>query len=201
MIETEISAEITQDSFTKYFDKFSKEFGQPQKVKRIAFMVIERGKKLDNRLKITNGKVELVQKYTISVDESGKRIKEEITIELNKDLDTVNQTIKLMENFYKANDTKPFRCIVQHENYLWLTKGVEIKLSKQFGKNNYYVYEVEAMQDNINVNEVEQELGLNPDADLNSQERRNYRAEQVDLNMDELTQKEVEELIIKYLAF
>jgi hypothetical protein len=201
MIETEITSEINKKSFEKYVNELTSKLGEPKKVKRAAFMITERGKGLDNRVKITNGNVELVQKFKISIDANGKRIKEEVTISLDNNKESILEAIKLCENFYRANEVKPLRLIVQHENFLWIYKDTEIKLAHQFGKNDYFVYEIEALKDNANIEEIEKELNFKPDADLNSEERKLYRIEQVDLNMDEMELNAIVELIDKYLGY
>jgi len=81
-------------------------------------MVKEQESNIDNRVKITNGKVQLVQKIKGKPDPLGLRSNKEIEIDIQNNVGTVLSAIKLFENFYKIKDVEPLKLIVQHKNYI-----------------------------------------------------------------------------------
>lgn len=89
MKESEITADLTKESFERYIKRFTNELGNPEIHKRVSFMVLQRGKPLDNRIKITNGKARIVQKLRTPANNLGHRVNEEIEIDIPDDLVSV----------------------------------------------------------------------------------------------------------------
>lgn len=200
MKESEITADLTESNFKKYIQHFTKTLGAPSLKRRISFMILERGAPLDNRIKITNGVAMIVQKIKSKSDVPGLRINDEIEIDIPNDLENVKKSIKLLENFYNIFETQALKLIVQHENYLWENDEFELKLSRQFGKNDLYLYEIESFGDKT-PEQLEKELNLKPDFDAFSEERQVLRRGQIDIPFDEISEEETDELIRKYLDY
>jgi hypothetical protein len=200
MQESEITADLSEINFNKYLQKFTLELGTPEIKRRIAFMILERGKPLDNRIKITNGKARLVQKIRTPATSLGKRINEEIEIDIPDDLESVRNSIRVVENFYKTSGIEALKLVVQHENYIWTSAEFELKITRQFGKSDLYVYEIETLGQRT-PEQIQDELGIIADYDAFSDERQALRRESVDLRLDELSEDEIRSLIQEYLKY
>jgi len=200
MQESEITADITKESFDKYIKRFTKELGIPEIKHRVSFMILERGKPLDNRIKITNGRAKIVQKLKTPPNSLGKRVNEEIEIDISNNLVSIKDAIKLLQHFYDIYNIQPLKLIVQHENYIWLKKDYELKIAKQFGKQDLYLYEIETLS-NITPESIQNKLGIKADFDSFSLERQALRRNDIDIPFDELKENELDEIILKYLNY
>lgn len=200
MKESEITADLTKESFDRYIKKFTKKFGKLEIQKRVSFMVLERGKPLDNRVKITNGKAKIVQKLRTPANSIGHRICEEVEVNIPDDLQSVRNAINLFINFYTIYNMSTLSLIVQHENYIWINDKFELKLVRQFGKQDLFLYEIETFT-NRPPEEIQEEIGIKADFDSFSPERRALRRDSVDIPLDELSDNELDDLILKYLSY
>jgi hypothetical protein len=199
MLETEITADLTKENYQKYIDKFTKELGYAKIVHRISFMIMQQGTNLDTRIKITNGKARIVQKIKQKPNNKGMRLNEEIEIDIPDDVDSVLSSIRLINNYYSTFEIKPLKLIIQHESHIWDTDEFELKIARQFGKSDIFVYEIES-KTNKDPEEIEKTLGITPDYDAFSDERQTLRREFGDLKYDELSEGQIVELIKKYLS-
>jgi hypothetical protein len=126
------------------------------------------------------------------------RVNEEIEIDIPDDVDSVLSSIKLINNYYSTFEIKPLKLIIQHESYIWDTDEFELKIARQFGKSDIFVYEIES-KTNKDPEEIEKTLGITSDYDAFSEERQTLRREFGDLKYDELSENEIVELIKQYL--
>lgn len=101
MTESEITADISKETFDSYLSKFTNQLGNPVLKRRISFMVLERGKPLDSRVKITNGQARIVQKLRTPPTELGKRVNEENEFDTPNNLESVRKAIDLFVNFMR----------------------------------------------------------------------------------------------------
>jgi hypothetical protein len=200
MQESEITADISDTSFHKYIDKFTKSLGEPEIKRRISFMILQRGSPLDNRIKITNGKARIVQKLKNEPNSSGKRVNEEVEIDIPDDLESVKLSIRMLQSFYRTYNIETLELIVQHENYIWEDQEFELKISRQFGNSELFVYEIETHGDKT-PEYIQDELGIKPDYDTFSKERQALRRDIVDIRLKTLSNKELDALITKYLGY
>lgn len=201
MTESEITADISKETFNLYLSRFTNQLGEPVLKRRISFMVLERGKALDNRVKITNGQARVVQKLRTPPTELGKRVNEENEFDIPNNLESVKNAIDLFVNFYEIYNIEALKLVVQHENYLWINSDYELKISRQFGKQDLYVYEIESISDKKTPEEIQEDLQMNVDYDSFSPERQLLRRENVDIKFEELSENEFDGLINKYLEF
>lgn len=200
MKESEITADLTKESFERYINKFTGELGEPEIHRRVSFMVLQRGKPLDNRIKITNGKARIVQKLRTPANSSGHRVNEEVEIDIPDNLESVKNSINLFTNFYMVYEIETLSLVVQHENYIWANDEFELKIAKQFGKQDLYLYEIETFS-NKTPEEIQEKLEIKADFDSFSPERQALRRGDVDIPFSELSDSQLDEMILKYLSY
>lgn len=200
MKESEITADLTQQSFESYIQKFTNELGKPEIHRRVSFIVLQQGKPLDNRIKITDGKARIVQKLRTPANKLGHRVNEEVEIDIPDNLESVKNSINLFINFYQVYDIETLSLVVQHENYIWANPEFELKIAKQFGKQDLYLYEIETFSDK-SPEEIQNKLGIKADFNSFSPEREALRRGEVDIPFGELSEKELDDIILKYLRY
>ncbi len=205
MREKEFIGEINGDIFSEKVKEFSNKFGKPELKKRLGLMVFDRNNSdVDTRVRITNGKAEVMQKVKVVDDGSGLSIKKEISIPLLSNTDVIYNAYVSYLNLLKSKySEKLISLAVQTENYIWELSemyGVELKISYQFGINDYYTFEIEAVKDGVDLEVVRNALSLSPTANHASDERKLFRSTQVDLNLLPLSEEQVKEIISKYVV-
>jgi hypothetical protein len=201
-LEKEIIGEINKEIFNAKKLEFTNKFGNPVFKKRIGLMVFDRNNpQVDTRVRITNGKAEIMQKVIKADDGFGHSEKLEISIKIPDTKEAVFDAFQTYKNLLvnKYNE-KLILLLVQTENYIWKTDDFELKLSYQFGKNDYFTFEIEALSENCDVSGAQKILGLNPTENHASPERKIFRATQVDLDASRMADKEILELINTYLS-
>lgn len=199
-MEDEIIGEINKGILIQKKEEFTRRFGESEIKKRLGLMVFDRNNpKVDTRIRITNGSAEIMQKVIQSEDGLGHSKKQEISIKIPDDVESIFNSFQAFSNLLKEKySEKLIRLLVQTENYIWKLPDCELKLSYQFGKNDYYTYEIEAMGKACDLQKVQKELGLAPIENHASSERKLFRTTQVDLNADEMTEDEIKTVIAKY---
>lgn len=200
VIEDEIIGEINKEIFLRKRDEFTRKFGEPGKKRRLGLMVFDRNNpKVDTRIRITNGLAEIMQKVIQNEDGLGHSKKQEISIKIPEDAESVFNSFQAFSNLLKEKYCeKLIRLLIQTENYIWKLPDYELKLSYQFGKNDYYTYEIEAISKACDLHKVQLDLGLTPIENHASPERKLFRTTQVDLNADEMTEEEIKAVIGRY---
>lgn len=199
-MEDEIIGEINNEIFLKKKIEFTHMFGEPATKRRLGLMVFDRNNpKVDTRIRITNGSAEIMQKVIRSEDGLGHSNKEEISVKIPDNTEAVFKSFQAFSNLLKEKySEKLIRLLVQTENYIWKLPDYELKLSYQFGKSDYYTYEIEAISKTCDVQKVQTELGLSPTVNHASPERKVFRVTQVDLNADEMAEEEIKRVIARY---
>jgi len=200
-IENEFIGEINKEIFQKKLQEFTAKFGEPEVKKRLGLMVFDRNNPhIDTRIRITNGKAEIMQKVLQDEDGQGHSQKDEISLDIPNNTESVYRAFVSYTNLLKPKYGKQLiRLIVQTENYLWQTEDYELKLSYQFGKSDYYTFEIEALNSNCDIKAVQIKLGLVPTENHASPKRKLFRVTSVDLNAEELTESEIKKIIDSYL--
>lgn len=200
IIEDEVIGEINKEIFLKKKEEFTRMFGVPVVKKRLGLMVFDRNNpNVDTRIRITNGSAEIMQKVLQNEDGQGHSNKQEIPIKIENSVEAVFNSFLAFSNLLKERyPQRLIRLLVQTENYIWNLPDYELKLSYQFGKNDYYTYEIEVMNSHCDLLKIQTELGLSPIENHASPERKLYRVTQVDLNADEITESEIKDVILGY---
>ncbi len=199
-LEKEVIGEINKDIFTSKKSEFINKFGNPVIKRRLGMMVFDRNNpQVDTRVRVTNGKAEIMQKVIQSDDGHGHSEKLEISIKIPDNVEAAFDAFKTYRNLLAKNySEKLILLLVQTENFIWSTKDFELKLSYQFGKNDYFTFEIEALSEGCDVRETQKSLGLAPIENHASPERKIFRATQVDLDASKMSDQEVKAVIGHY---
>jgi len=196
MKETEVRGELLAEAFTNLVERLKKSQDYKYEFnKRITFCYGDySNQKLDMRVRITNGKPVIMQKVGNWQDLT--RI--EMETDIIRDLENVFKTYKIISNIY-LTISNSFETIIQHENHLFSNEKFELKLTKQFGKSDYYIFELESKQDGVNLKDECNVLGLAVQDKFEGEEDRKKRNSLVNLDPKELSDDVIKDLISKYL--
>jgi len=197
MKEQESWGQLSKVQFSKFYHKFVKTYGKPITRKRLAisFWDPKIGKNVDTRIRITDGKPQIVQKLGRWARTKKWKFTETF-LDLPSDVDQIFNTYKILRNLVRRNDSCRF---IQHKNYIFETENFEIKLSKQFGKITKYVFEVELKKPGKHLQKIVKSLGLykyTKETDTDFWEKWNKTTNLTD---EELKEEGVRKLIRKYL--
>lgn len=192
--EKELLTILSKEEYEEVLVKLQEEFGEPETVKRLSLQATDyRSADVDTRIRITNGKAEIIQK----LGDWKKGNRHEVSVPLPRDSKTIFDLYKIFLNAMKDADVQS--PIMQLENKLFKVRDFEIKLTHQFGKKDAYNCEVEVF-----------DLALEPE-DLAKKYRipihpptqtvdfwKNWN-ETVNLSAEDLSDSELLEIIQKYL--
>src|SRR3989304_8111989 len=115
MIEQEAWGLLTKSQFNQYLAQFTKKFGKSKHQKRLSFSFWDhRYNEIDTRIRITNGKAEIVQKIgqweNVTQWERMERI-----VKLPRDAQQIFNAFKIFRQLLPASES----CnIMQYDNYL-----------------------------------------------------------------------------------
>lgn len=201
-LESEIIGEFNRELFEAKREEFTTKFGAPTVKKRLGLMVFDRNNPdVDTRVRITNGQAEVMQKVKKSEDGSGHFVKDEISYAIPSTVDAVYNAFLTYTNLLQAKyHQQLIRLLVQTENYVWQLPDYELKISHQFGQNDYYTFEIEALTADCDLARVQETLGLTTTANFASTERKLFRQSSVDLDADKLSETEIKTIISDYLS-
>jgi hypothetical protein len=192
--ETEIWGELSQNQFQAQLANLIAHYGQPLKSKRLALQAdyFDRHD-LDTRIRITDGKAELLQK--IGAWEATTR--QELHVPLPLSAPEILNLYKLLVNQLPPNNRQTN--IIQYQNYIFNQPDVEIKLGEQTGKQTAYHYELEAKS--LNANLEQKRLDLKLPAPLKQSDEMFWASWNKRVNLDyfDLAETELIDLIEKYL--
>ena len=195
MIETEVLSQLSKKLFDKKLNKFAKLFGKPLIQKRASVSLSSYETKVDTRIKITNGKVHIVQKTGGELSQF--LVRKEIDIDLNVSLDDLVSVIRMLQNIGKHLEGFTSH-LQQFENSLFKIPDGEIKMYYQFGKSDFYGFELE-VNEGVDIHAKLNDLGLKvDDIERSNKYWRDYD-ERINLNCFEMSDKELKEILKKYL--
>lgn len=199
MLEKEIRGFIEKDKFKFVINHFTDQLGNPKYSKRLSLAIADyQNLTLETKIRITNGKAEVVQKVGdfTAVD------REEITIVLTTLTSAeLVDLYKTYRNFLK-DINEPMLTLIQHENYVFSNERIEIKLFRQFGNDEFFAFEVEALveMEDIELENFCKDNKLIVDEnynDLKSIQKRNNR---VNVELATLTDEELQDILDSYLT-
>lgn len=195
MIETEILSLLTKREFNKKLKEFTSQFGKPVFQKRASISLSSYETQIDTRIKITNGKVHIVQKT--GGEFSNLLQRQEINIDLNLDIDNLLSLVRMIQNIGK--NQKGFTShLQQFENSLFKIPKGEIKMYHQFGKTDLYGFELEVEED-VDIYKKMKELGLKLDGIPRTHKYwRNYD-KTVNFDCLMMSDKKMKSILEKYL--
>lgn len=192
--EKELLTILTKTEFDAVLKRLTKEFGKPEIVKRLALQCTDyRWADVDTRIRVTNGKAEIMQKLGDWKNYS----REELKIEIPTDTQIIFDLYKVFRNMMKNDEV--LVPIMQYENRVWKTRDFEIKLTYQFGKTDAYNCEIEVMDTKINPEVVANDLKIPIHLAGQTQDFWKEWNEKINLNAKELPDSKLMEIIQKYV--
>lgn len=196
--EKELLTILTEYEYGQVLKRLQKEFGKPKTQKRLSLQSDDYGQTdIDTRIRITNGKAELMQKIGDWKNITKGKSRTEVSIPLPSDSDVVAGLYRIIRNLMKGSKIE--NIVMQFESFIWESEGVEIKLTHQFGKSDAYNCEFEVFDDSHKPEDLMKKY--NVPINLPTQTENFWRNwnEKVNLNADELSEEELLEIIKKYL--
>jgi len=171
--------------------------GNPNESKRVSLAIADYDNlTLETKIRITNGKAEVVQK----VGEFTATDREEITIKLeNLNSEALVDLFRTYKNF--LNDkVSPMLTLIQHENYVFKNDRVEVKLFRQFGNDEFFAFEVEALveMDDSELDKFCADNGLRVDPDYNNYDSIQNRNSKVNIDLGSIDSKELKSIFDRY---
>jgi hypothetical protein len=192
--EKELLTILSQKEYEKVLTRLVKEFGKPEMVKRLALQCTDyRWADVDTRIRITNGKAEIIQK----TGDWKNYLRDEATVELPSDPKIIFKMYKIFRNMMK--DEEVLTPIMQYENRLFKTDDFEIKLTHQFGKKDAYNCEVEVTDSKLEPAEIAKRYKIPIHPPTQTQDFWKKWNKTVNLSVGELSDEKLLELIRKYL--
>jgi hypothetical protein len=196
--EKELLTILSKEEYEQVLTRLSGEFGAPRTQKRLSLQSDDYGQvDIDTRIRITDGKAELMQKVGDWKNITKGKSRTEISIPLPSDADTIAGLYRIIRNLMRG--AKIENIVMQFESFIWESKGIEIKLTHQFGKSDAYNCEVEIFDSLHSPKASMKELHV--PIHLPSQTEDFWRKwnEKVNLNANELSEEKLLEIIKKYL--
>lgn len=196
-MEEESWGVLTKEQFEQFLDQFTKRFGVPIHSKRLSFSFWDHTRnEIDTRIRITNGKAEIMQKIG-DVGEGQKRVRSEQRVELMSDLNEIFNSYQILRVLIPGTES----CyIYQHDNYIFRQPTFEIKITHQSGKTDKYNFEVEAIGNNIDLSLVLKDLNLFDLTTTTNVEFWNKWNDELNLRDNDMNQEQIRNLISKSLT-
>lgn len=196
--EKELLTILSKNEYKRVLTRLKRVFGEPKVQKRLSLQSDDYGQTdIDTRIRITNGKAELMQKVGDWRNITKGKSRTEISIPLPNDADVVAGLYRIVRNL--MNGPKIENIVMQFESFIWEDNGVEIKLTHQFGKSDAYNCEVEVFNDSHEFENLMKDLSI--PIHLPRQTENFWRKwnKKVNLFADTLSNEELSEIIQKYL--
>jgi len=193
-LEKEILVIINKGEFERTLSSLTQKLGKPKKKKRLGIDCSDYSRQdIDNRIRITDGQVELMQKVGGWNDEK----RQELRLEVEDSPEMAVMAYKIIRNLLTGDKVET--CLIQNENYIFETKDFEIKLTRQIGKKEVYNYEVEVKDHGLSPREVARKMGL-PDKKpvVHTPEFWSRWNGEVNLRIDDLSDDELLGIIRKF---
>jgi hypothetical protein len=192
MIEKELWGELSMDDFSKKINELTNILGKPRHKKRLGLEVNDYSyTHLDTRIRITNGNPVIVQKVGNWVATHLER--EEYELELPKDVDQILIAYNILINQLNSQDAHLI--IIQNDNYLFTGDDFEIKLAHQYGRGDVYLFEIEALTQDVDLSLVADKYSLKPDLTVKDAEFWQKFNQRVNIDRKELNDDQLRELI------
>lgn len=192
--EKELLTILSKEEYEVILARLIKKFGDPEIVKRLSLQSTDyRWADVDTRIRITNGKAEIIQK----VGDWKKQNRHEIIIPLPSDPKIIFDMYKIFMNAMR--DEKVLTPIMQYENKLFKTKDFEIKLTYQFGKKDAYNCEIEVFDHALEPDDLAKKYNIPVHLPAQTQDFWKNWNETVNLSATELSDEELLNIISKYI--
>lgn len=198
MEEKELLTILTKQEHESVLVYLRGKFGQPKAQKRLSLQSDNYDQiDIDTRIRVTNGKVELMQKVGDWKNITKGKPRMEISIPLPNDATTIVGLFRIMRNLMRGPSVE--NIIIQHESFIWRKDGFEIKLSRQFGKSNAYNCEIEVFNDFLNTESLAKEYKIPVHLPTQTNDFWRKWNKRVNLSADELSEEELLKMVKNYL--
>ncbi len=192
--EKELLTILSKEEYEEVLLRLIQEFGEPEVVKRLALQSTDyRWADVDARIRITNGKAEIIQK----VGDWKKQKRQEIIISLPSNPRVIFDMYKIFMNAMR--DEEVLTPIMQLENLVWRKEDFEIKLTHQFGKKDAYNCEIEVFDMNIEPEYLAQKYKIPIHLPVQTQDFWRQWNEEINLSAKKLSNRELLAIIKNYL--
>jgi uncharacterized protein YjbK len=196
--EKELLTILSEAEYKRVLTRLKKEFGEAMIQKRLSLQSDDYGQTdIDTRIRITNGKAELMQKVGDWKNITKGKSRTEISIPLPGDVDVIAGLYIIIRNLMKGSKIE--NIVMQFESFIWESKGVEIKLTHQFGKSDAYNCEFEVFDSLHKPEDLMKKYDIPINLPKQTEDFWRKWNEKVNLNADNLTDGELLEIIKKYL--
>ncbi|MEK7526204.1 MAG: hypothetical protein AAB546_01860 [Patescibacteria group bacterium] len=192
--EKEILSILSFDEFKNLSVSLNKSLKGSKSIKRLSIQCTNYDyQNLDTRIRITNGKSEIMQK----IGDWKSDVRQEISIPLKSDSDLILKTLKILRNITKGENIQT--SIIQLENTVYKQKDFEIKLTHQFGKKDVYNCEIEVFDSKLDPKDIASNFNIPLHLPDHTAEFWKNWSESVNLSADGLSDKEMLEIISEYI--
>jgi hypothetical protein len=196
MLEQEAWGELSKDQFEEFLKMFGERFGEPSRHRRLSISFWNhKMNEVDTRIRITDGKSEIMQKVG-DWENVTQWVRKERHVKLGSDAGQIFNAFKILRQLLPPQEPCQF---IQFDNYVFKTEAFEIKLSHQKGKSNKYNFEVESLNDESGLDEILKDLKL--DNLVTVTDVKFWDKWNVELNVSDrdLSDEEIRDLIKEYL--
>jgi hypothetical protein len=196
--EKELLTILSEDEYKLVLTRLRKEFGEPKVQKRLSLQSDDYGQTdIDTRIRITNGKAELMQKVGDWKNITKGKSRTEISIPLSSDAGVVAGLYRIIRNLMMGPRIE--NIVMQFESFIWESGGIEIKLTHQFGKSDAYNCEFEVFDSSHKPEELMNRLNVPINLPTQTEDFWRKWNEKVNLNADKLSDGELLKIIREYL--
>lgn len=194
-MEKEVWGQLTHEQFDEKLLELKEKFGEPKKFQRLAIQITDYDRKdLDTRIRVDHGKVRIMQKIGDWNAEVREEVELEVPVANSKD---VVKLYQLLNNLVSGEHIS--RMVMQFENYVFDEDDFEIKLTRQFGLQDVYSFEVEVKNTEHSPIEIAREYSLEPDLEEKDDKYWKDFSEKINISVDDIEKSELESIISKYL--
>lgn len=192
--EKELLTILSREEYKKVLVKLLKEFGEPKIVKRLALQCTDTSKDdLDTRIRITDGKVLLMQK----IGKWSSQTRQELEVPLPSYSDVILRVFKILRNTMTGDMIRT--SVIQTDSRIFENEDFEIKLTHQFGKSDKYNCEVEVKDLKARPEDIANRLNIPIHLAEHTAQFWDKWSKEVNFYADEIPDKELTDLIEKYL--
>jgi len=192
--EKEILTILSEDEYGKVLTELEHNLPKPKRIKRLAIQCTDTSRDdLDTRIRITDGKVQLMQK----VGKWKSKTRKEIEVDMLGDPEMILKTFKVLRNTMRGNKVRT--SVIQTDSLVFENKDFEIKITHQFGKSDKYNAEIEVFDVKTEPEEIAEKFNIPIHLPEHTAEFWDNWSKAVNYYADELSETELLKIIKSYL--
>lgn len=192
--EKEILTILSKNEYDNALAGLERNFPKSKHIKRLAIQCTDVSRNdLDTRIRITNGKVQLMQKK----GQWKSKTREEIEVDLASNPELVLKIFRILRNTMQGDKVRT--SIIQTDSLVFENKDFEIKLTHQFGKSDKYNAEIEVFDAKIEPEEIAEKFDIPVHLPEHTATFWDNWSRTVNFCADKLSEKKLLTIIKKYL--